>query len=72
MKNELRKEKMLIDGRRRYMTVSEVAEATGMGLSTVYDEIQRGNIRAKRFGKKSIRVHVDELKRYEEASDYLP
>lgn len=60
------------DGRRKYLTTDEVAQELGIGRSTVYEEITRGNLKAKRFGKKNIRIHVDELKRYEEESDWRP
>lgn len=60
------------DGRRRYLSVKEVAAELGIGESTVYDEIQRGNLKAKRFGKKAIKIHLEELSRYEDASDWEP
>lgn len=58
------------DGRRRYLTVTEVAGYLGIGRSSAYDLIGRGEIQAKRFGKRNVRVHIDELKRYEEECDW--
>lgn len=58
------------DKRRRYLTVLEVAEYLSIARSTAYDLISRGEIKAKRFGKRSVRVHVDELRRYERESDW--
>ena len=60
------------DGRIKYLSVDEVAAELGIGRTTVYEEITRGKLRAKRFGKKNIKIHVDELRRYEEESDWEP
>ena len=59
-----------MDKRRRYMTVLEVAEYLSIARSTAYDLISSGELKAKRFGKRSIRVHVEELQRYERDSDW--
>ncbi len=61
---------MLKDKRRSYMTVGEVAEHLSIGLSSAYDLISSGELKAKRFGKRNVRVHVDELERYERESDW--
>ena len=60
------------DKRRRYMTVLEVAEYLSIARSTAYDLISSGDLKAKRFGKsrRIIRVHVEELLRYERESDW--
>ena len=58
------------DKRRRYLTVREVAEHLTIGLSSAYDLITSGQLRAKRFGKRNVRVHVQELERYERDSDW--
>ncbi len=60
------------DGRRKYLSLDEVARELGISRTTVYEEVVAGNLRAKRFGKKQIRVHVDELARYEREQDYAP
>jgi len=48
----------------------EVAERLGVSRTTVYEEVLAGNIKAKRFGKKSIRILAAELERYERESEY--
>lgn len=58
------------DKRRRYLTVSEVADYLAISRSSAYDLISRGDLKAKRFAKRSLRVHVDELRRYENESDW--
>lgn len=63
-------EQAKIDGRRKYLTVEEVANHLGIGPSTVRREIVRGNLKAKRFGERNVRVHVGEIARYEERSGY--
>ena len=52
------------------MTVQEVAEHLGIGKSSAYDLIYGGELKAKRFGKRNVRVHGDELERYERESDW--
>lgn len=59
-----------MDGRRRYLTILEVAEHLSIGRTSAYDLITSGQLKAKRFGKRSVRVHVDELERYERESDW--
>jgi excisionase family DNA binding protein len=63
---------LLPDGRRKYMTIQEVADYLTIGRTSAYELISQGDIKAKRFGKKNVRVHVDELKRYEAESDWRP
>ena len=58
------------DKRRRYLTVKEVAEYLSIARSTAYDLIPSGELKAKRFGKRNVRVHVEELRRYERESDW--
>jgi excisionase family DNA binding protein len=53
-----------------YYTLDEVAERLGIGRTTVYQEVVEVNLKAKRFGKKNIRIPAEELKRYEEEQDY--
>ena len=60
------------DKRRRYMTVLEVAEYLSIARSTAYDLISSGELKAKRFGKRAIRVHIEDLQRYERESDWRP
>ena len=54
------------------MTVLEVAEYLSIARSTAYDLISSGELKAKRFGKRAIRVHVEDLRRYERESDWRP
>ena len=58
------------DKRRRYMTVLEVAEYLSIARSSAYDLISSGDLKAKRFGKRNVRIHVEELQRYERESDW--
>ncbi len=53
-----------------YYTLTEVAERLGIGRTTVYQEVVEGNFKAKRFGKKNIRIPAEELRRYEVEQDY--
>ena len=62
----------LADQRRRYLTVQEVADYLGIGRSSAYDLIKGGDLKAKRFGKKNVRVHIEELERYEGESEWHP
>ena len=55
-----------------YLTLGEAATHLGIGRTTVYQEVVAGRIRAKRFGKKNIRIAVSELERYEAEQDYHP
>ena len=61
-----------IDGRRKYLSADEVAVILGISRSTVYREIASGNIQAKRFGQKRIRISLAELARYESEQAYEP
>ena len=54
------------------MTVLEVAEYLSIARSTAYDLISSGELKAKRFGKRAIRVHIEDLQRYERESDWRP
>ena len=47
-----------------------MADHLRIGRSSAYDLITRGEIRAKTFGKRNVRIHVDELARYERESDW--
>ncbi len=62
-------ERVQFDGRRKYLSVKEVADYLGLGASTVYDLINRGELKAKKFGR-STKIHVDALARYERESDW--
>lgn len=58
------------DQRRRYMTIQEVADHLSIGRTSAYKLITSGRLKAKRFGKSSVRVHLDELERYEREADW--
>lgn len=58
------------DKRKKYLTVKEVADHLSIPRSTAYDLVHGGGLKAKRFGKRTIRIHVDELERYERESTY--
>ncbi len=57
-------------GRCKYLTIDEIAEELSLSRVTIYNEIVKGNLKAKRFGKKSIRVHVNEFERYQKESEF--
>ena len=59
----------LEDGRVQYLSVKDVADHLGLGQSTVYDLINRGELKAKKFGR-STRIHKEALRRYERESDW--
>lgn len=61
-----------IDGRRKYLSVDEVAAHLGVGRTFIYNEVASGSLKAKRFGKKNIKIHLNELARYESDSDWEP
>ena len=61
---------VLTDKRRKYLTVREVAEYLNIGRSSAYELISDGKLRAKKFGKKNVRIHVSELERYERESNW--
>ncbi len=54
---------------RVYLNLDQVAERWGVSRGTVYNAVSEDRLKAKRFGR-HIRVHVDEVKRYEEESDW--
>lgn len=61
---------MTDENERKYLTVPEVAEVLEVSVGTVYKEIERGSLGAKRFGKRNIKISKTELRRYEQESDY--
>ncbi len=56
---------LLSDGRRRYFSPLEVADYFGISRHTLYDMIDRGEIRAGKVGR-SVRISRDEIARYEQ------
>lgn len=54
---------------RPYLSIDEIAERWGVSRSTVYNLIADRKMRAKRFGR-HIRVHCQEIHRFEEQSDW--
>lgn len=61
---------LLADKRRGYATVKEVADYFGVGRSSVYEWISTGQLQAKKFGKKAVRVHLSEIERFEQESEW--
>jgi len=53
--------------KRQYYRVREVADLLAVDVSTVYRWIDRGAIRCSRLGPRSIRIGVDELRRFLES-----
>jgi len=52
------------------LRVSEVGARLGMSRSTIYREIENGNLRAFKIGK-SVRISADEVIRYVERLNSL-
>jgi excisionase family DNA binding protein len=48
---------------RQYWKIKEFADHFGLDKSTVYNQIDRGEIRAIRTGKTALRIPTDEVKR---------
>lgn len=42
------------DPKREYLSVREVAEITGLGLTTIRKAIYEGNLKARKIGKKVV------------------
>jgi excisionase family DNA binding protein len=61
-------ERVQFDGRRKYLTVAEVAEHLGVGKTTVYKLIGSGKLQAKKI-EGAARIHVHALYRYERELD---
>lgn len=54
---------------RVYLNLDEIAERWGVSRGTVYNLVTEEKIHAKRFGR-HIRVHMDEVVRHEQQSDW--
>ena len=48
---------------RQYWKIKDFADHFGLDKSTVYNQIERGEIRAIRIGKTALRIPTDEVKR---------
>ena len=44
-----------------FMTVAEAAEWCRLSIETIYDRVRRGDLEAKRIGKKCIRIRLSDL-----------
>jgi excisionase family DNA binding protein len=53
----------MADPDRQYWKIKEFADHFGLDKSTVYNQIERGEIRAIRVGKTALRIPTDEVKR---------
>jgi excisionase family DNA binding protein len=53
----------MADFDRQYWKIKEFADHFGLDKSTVYNQIERGEIRAIRVGKTALRIPTDEVKR---------
>ncbi len=53
----------MTDFHRQYWKIKEFADHFGLDKSTVYNQIERGEIRAIRIGKTALRIPTDEVKR---------
>jgi putative molybdopterin biosynthesis protein len=62
---------LLSDGRRRYFSPQEVADYFGISRRTLYDIIDRGELRAGKIGR-SVRISRDEVTRYEREQMGVP
>ena len=45
-------------------TVEQVAEANSLSKRTIYREIEAGNLKAVRFGKRALRIPASALNEY--------
>lgn len=63
---------LLSDRRRKYVTIKELSEYFAISKTCAYDLVSSGEIHAKRIGRNAIRVHVDEVRRYEKTSEWRP
>ena len=48
---------------KQYWKIKDFADHFGLDKSTVYNQIERGEIRAIRIGKTALRIPTDEVKR---------
>src|ERR1700691_742205 len=53
----------MTDFDKQYWKIKEFAEHFGLDRSTVYNQIERGEIRAIRVGKTALRIPTDEIMR---------
>jgi excisionase family DNA binding protein len=53
----------MTDFDRQYWKIKDFADHFGLDKSTVYKQIERGEIRAIRIGKTALRIPTDEVKR---------
>jgi excisionase family DNA binding protein len=53
----------MADFDRQYWKIKDFAEHFGLDRSTVYNQIERGEIRAIRVGKTALRIPTDEVQR---------
>ncbi len=53
----------MADFDRQYWKIKDFAEHFGLDKSTVYNKIERGEIRAIRIGKTALRIPTEEVKR---------
>jgi len=53
----------MTDFDRQYWKIKDFAEHFGLDKSTVYNQIERGEIRAIRVGKTALRIPTDEVRR---------
>ncbi len=53
----------MVDFDRQYWKIKDFAEHFGLDPSTVYNQIDRGEIRAIRVGKTALRIPTDEVRR---------
>jgi len=53
----------MTDFDKQYWKIKEFADHFGLDRSTVYNQIERGEIRAIRIGKTALRIPTDEVKR---------
>ncbi len=53
----------MADFDRQYWKIKDFAEHFGLDKSTVYNQIERGEIRAIRVGKTALRIPTDEVRR---------
>jgi excisionase family DNA binding protein len=57
---------------KKYLSISDAAELLGVSYSTLRRRLDTGEIASKRFGERSFRIPVREIRQFVAKSDYHP